>query len=300
MFRLPPFLKQGDKVAIVATARKIKKSDIQSFLDLIEEWGYDIVLGDSIDEECHQFAGTDNLRARDLQRFLDDPEIKAIICAKGGYGTVRMIDKLNFTAFNQNPKWISGFSDVTVIHNHVHRNQKVASIHSCLLSQFNSIDTASKTSLNDALCGSRLDYSFEEHPLNRNGEMDAIVTGGNLSILYSLTGSISEVDTNGKILLIEDLDEYLYHTDRMIQQLKRAGKLDNLHGLLVGSFTSMKDNDIPFGITAEEIIKQAVDAFDYPVLFNFPSGHGTTNLAVRLGQRMEVKKSEKGYTINQE
>lgn len=300
MFRLPPYLQSGDTVAIVATARKISKKDIQPFIDLISSWNLKVELGKTIGLADNQFAGTDAERAEDIQRYLDDASIKAIICARGGYGTVRIIDRLNFKSFKKSPKWICGFSDVTVLHNHLQQNEKTASIHCSMPIQIEINEAQCYSSLQNALFGKPLHYSFEKHYLNRNGNAVGKLIGGNLSMLYSLAGSETDIKTKNKILLIEDLDEYLYHTDRMMQQLKRSGKLKNLAALLVGTFSDMKDNDIPFGKTAEEIISDTVKEYNYPVIFNAPLGHGKLNVAVRMGQEIGIKANEKSIELTQD
>jgi muramoyltetrapeptide carboxypeptidase len=282
----PASLSKGDKVGIVASARKISKEDIAPSVELLKQWGLEVVLGKNLFNEYNQFAGTDEERAFDLQTMLDDESIKAIIIARGGYGTVRIIDKIDFTKFEKQPKWIVGYSDVTVLHSHIH-TLGIESLHATM--PINFLKNADATeSLRKALFGEELNYSVAPFPLNRGGEVKAPLVGGNLSLLYALMASASEIDTRGKILFIEDLDEYLYHVDRMMMTLKRAGKLTHLAGLVVGGMSDMKDNTIPFGKTAEELILDAVKEYNYPLCFNFTAGHIDKNMALFLGREVAL------------
>src|ERR1017187_6931867 len=267
----PKYLKTGDKIGIVACARKISREEIQSAIDILNSWGLEVVLGKNLFHADNQYSGTDKERAEDLQAMLDDPSIKAFISGRGGYGTIRIIDKIDFTQFKKRPKWIVGYSDITVLHSHIN-NLKIETLQATMPVNFTKNAEATE-SLRKALFGEKLNYAIETHPLNRKGNAQGIIVGRNLSLLYALTGSISDIDTKGKILFIEDLDEYLYHIDRMMINLKRSGKLGNLAGLVVGGMTGMKDNAIPFGKTAEEIILDAVKDYNFPVCFNFPAGH---------------------------
>ncbi|PKA83076.1 muramoyltetrapeptide carboxypeptidase [Ulvibacter sp. MAR_2010_11] len=285
----PPFLQKGDTVGIVSTARKISKEELQPFLQLLESWGLQAKLGISIEAEAHQFAGDDTLRAKDFQNMMDDASVKAIWCARGGYGTVRIIDRLNFSEFKKNPKWIVGYSDVTVLHSHVH-NFNIESVHANMAMEIDSKTEATRTSVRDALFGK--DFSIEyasEGKLNRNGTTSGMLVGGNLSLLYSLCGSSSAINTAGKILFIEDLDEYLYHIDRMMQNLKRNGYFENLKGLIVGGMSDMRDNTKPFGKSAEEIISETVSEYTFPLCFHLPAGHIQDNRALILGRMVDLK-----------
>lgn len=282
----PPYLKKGDKIGILATARKISKQDIEPAIAILKSLGLEVVLGKNLFRSDNQFSGTDEQRAADLQAMLDDPSIKAIISARGGYGTIRIVDKINFKKFKKQPKWVIGYSDITVLHSHIH-NMGIETLHATMPINFKKNKEATE-SLHRALFGKKLTYEFKAHPLNRKGEAKAEVIGGNLSLLYALAGSDSDIDTKEKILFIEDLDEYLYHIDRMMLNLKRSGKLKDLKGLIVGGMTDMKDNTIPFGKTAEEIILDAVKEYKYPVCFNFPAGHIDRNLALYLGRKIKL------------
>ncbi len=293
---IPPYLQKGSTVGIVATARKISLEEIQPAIQLLSDQGFTVETGKRMFGEENQFSGSDEERAADLQQMLDDPKVDAILCARGGYGTVRIIDKLDFTEFEKHPKWLCGYSDVTVLHAHINQNLGVCSMHSTMpinMQEMSSEHVAFR-SLIKALTGESLHYDFDAHQLNRSGVMEGEVVGGNLSILYSLLGSSSDIDTKGKILFIEDLDEYLYHIDRMMMNLKRNGKLTNLKGLLVGGMSDMNDNTIPFGKTAVEIIREAVEEYDYPVAFHFPAGHVADNRALVLGKKATIRIAESG------
>lgn len=279
----PDYLKTGDKVAIVSTARKIRLPEIEPAIALLESWGVEPVVGKTIGAEYRQFAGDDALRAGDFQNMLDRKDIKAIWCARGGYGTVRIIDALDFSGFKNNPKWVIGFSDITVLHSHLH-NIGFESLHGQMPLDITNKSEASKSTLRDALFGKWPEYEFASDERNRLGKASGKIIGGNLSMLYSLAGSPTAIDTKGKILFLEDLDEYLYHVDRMLQNLKRGGYFDQLSALVIGGMSDMKDNEIPFGKTAEEIILDAVSAYEFPVCFGFPAGHIKDNRAMYFGR----------------
>lgn len=281
----PPYLKAGDKVAITCPAKKLP-GDIKDAVKLLESWGLEVILGETVSASFHQYAGTDELRTKDLQRFLDDSSVKAIFAARGGYGTVRIIDALDFSGFVKNPKWVVGFSDITVLHNHIYANYQIQSIHGQMPLSIPDATKYSLETLRKALFGDRLVYSYESSPLNIQGKAQGILMGGNLSLLIALSGSVSEFDYQDKILFIEDVGEYLYSLDRMMWNLKRAGKLAALKGLIAGGFTGLKDNEIPFGKTAEEIICEHVKDYGYPVCFNFPAGHISDNHALVLGKEV--------------
>lgn len=257
-------------------------------IDLLRSWGLEVILGETVTASYHQFAGNDDLRARDMQRFLDDDSIKAIIAARGGYGTVRMIDKLDFSHFAKHPKWVVGFSDITVLHTHIHANYGVQTIHGQMPVNIKDGSAQSLETLRMALFGEEVIYEFKSNSINRPGQAIGQLIGGNLSLLVAISGSVSDMDYDGKILFIEDVGEYLYSIDRMMYNLKRAGKLTNLAGLIVGGFTEIKDNDIPFGQTAEEIIMAIVSEYDYPVCFDFPAGHIPDNRALVFGRTLNL------------
>ena len=287
----PYSLQQGDLVAIVTTARKIDRSAIQKAIELLERWGLNAVVGKTIGKADHQFGGTDADRVTDFQEAMDNDAVKAIWCARGGYGTVRIIDSLNFSKFLTNPKWVVGFSDVTALHSHIH-NLGTQTIHGLMPITVESSTPEALISLKNALFGKTVQHEVPCESKNKYGEGKGELVGGNLSMLYSLLGSASAIKTDGKILFIEDLDEYLYHVDRMMMNLKRNGYFNNLKGLIVGGMTKMNDNTIPFGKTAEEIIIDNIKEFDFPVCFNFPAGHLKDNRALIFGRdvQFEVKK----------
>lgn len=284
---LPDFLKKGDKIAITCPAKKLP-GPITDAVALLQLWGLEVVLGETVTASYHQFAGDDSLRARDMQRFIDDDSIKAIIAARGGYGTVRMIDKVDFSHFARHPKWLVGFSDITVLHAHLFTNYGTQSIHGQM--PVNIVDASAKSlqTLRKALFGHELSYRFNPHALNRSGQGTGILVGGNLSLLVSIAGSVSDLDYKGKILFIEDVGEYLYSIDRMVRSLKRAGKLQHLAGLIVGGFTDLKDNNTPFGQTVPEIIMETVKEYHYPVCFDFPAGHIADNCSLILGKTLNL------------
>jgi len=283
----PPYLKKGDKVAITCPAKKLP-SPMTDAVQLLESWGLEVVLGETVNASFHQFAGDDELRAKDMQRFIDDDSIKAIIAARGGYGTVRMIDKVDFSRFSQNPKWLVGFSDITVLHTHLFNNYHTQTIHGQMPVNIPDASAKSLQTLKRALFGEPLRYHFDSHHRNKSGIAEGILIGGNLSLLVAVSGSVSDINYEEKILFIEDVGEYLYSIDRMIRMLDRAGKLKNLKGLMVGGFTEMKDNDIPFGQTVSEIIMSVVEKYNYPVCFDFPAGHIPGNCSIVLGSRASL------------
>lgn len=299
----PPTLKKGDQVAIVAPSRKVSPEQMASTLKLLHSWDLSVVIPDNLYSEYNQFAGDDNTRTHMLQDVLDDSDIHAVICARGGYGSVRIIDNLDLSLFRKHPKWIIGYSDVTVLHSHLSIHTDIATLHATMPIDITSNCTdnvPSIASLHNCLFSTQNHISFNSFPLNRQGTASAPIVGGNLSILYSLCGSSSDIDTTNKILFIEDLDEYLYHIDRMMQNLKRTGKLDHLKGLVVGPMKDMHDNTIPFGLSAEEIIFDAVKDYDYPVCFNAPIGHiGTENHALFLGANTSLIVKDSGCEIHQ-
>jgi muramoyltetrapeptide carboxypeptidase len=293
----PKYLQKGDAVAIIATARKISLAEIQPAIELLISWGMKPIIGNTIGLEDNQFAGSENERVVDLQSFLDDKSIKAIWCARGGYGTVQLIDKLDFTEFEKNPKWIIGYSDITVLHSHIH-NLGIETLHATMPINVSTNTEKSLQSLKNVLFENQISYDFSANKLNKKGIVKGQLMGGNLSVLYSLLGSKSSINTHKKILFLEDLDEYLYHIDRMLQNLKRNGYFENLAGLIIGGMTKMNDNEIPFGKTAEEIILEIVKPFDFPVVFNVPFGHLDDNRALILGREIELISDEKSVNIN--
>ena len=286
--KIPPSLQKGDTIAILATARKNIDDNLKPTIDLLHRWGLKVVIGKSIGLDNNQLAGTDAQRAEDFQEQLDNPNIKAIWCVRGGYGTVRMVDLLDFTKFKQNPKWIVGFSDVTVMHSYLNKIN-IASIHGLMPVTVEKASPESIESLRKALFGESLKYEIPFEAANRLGTAKGEIVGGNLSILYSLMGSNAQIDCKGKILFMEDLDEYLYHIDRMMMALKRCGYFENLNGLIIGSMTKMKDNDIPWGKNANQIIEDVTKEYSFPILYNFPAGHIQNNSPLIFGKQVSLE-----------
>lgn len=288
----PSSLSSGSKVALVAPARKVTESDIAYAVEYIKEQGFVPVYDEQLFLSHNQFAGSDEERAAVMQRYLDAPDIDAIICVRGGYGTVRIIDRLNFDKFMQKPKWVVGYSDVTVLHAKL-QSLGVESLHATMPINFQDNTPQSLDSLFDALTGKSIIYEIETTAKSQQLTAKNQLVGGNISVLYSLLGSDIFPDTRGKILFLEDLDEYLYHIDRMMMAFERAGKFDAIKGLIVGGLTKMHDNTINFGQPAEEIIFDRVKDKNIPVIFNFPAGHIDDNRALILGRTTEIEIGEK-------
>lgn len=276
--KTPEYLKKGSKIALVTPARKIGRDEIAAAVKWIEEKDFEAVYDDRLFAEYHQLAGNDDFRASVLQEYLDRDDIDAILCVRGGYGTIRIVDKLDFTKFVKHPKWIVGYSDVTVLHAKM-QQLGYQSIHGTMAINFEKNTKEALETLYKALVGKHQTDGEFLATLGMTGQ----VVGGNLSVLYSMLGSDLFPETDGKVLFIEDLDEYLYHIDRMMMGLKRAGKLANLKALLVGAFTDMHDNTIPFGMTAKEIIFEKVKEYGYPVIWDYPAGHIDDNRTIIFG-----------------
>lgn len=270
------------RIAIVATARKVTFDEIKFAVDWLNANGFEAVYDDRLFAADHIFAGNDAFRASVIQEYLDCDDIDAIWLARGGYGSIRIIDLLDFTKFAQHPKYLIGFSDGTVFHGKMQR-LGFPSIHASMPYCFENKTAEAQQSLLDALSGKPLHYEFASHPLNRLGKAEGVMVGGNLSVLYGMSGSNSFPETDGKILFIEEVDEYIYHIDRMMRGLKRAGKLDQLKALVVGGLTDIHDNPEPFGQSVEEVIFDAVKEYAYPVCFGFPAGHFSDNRAIVFG-----------------
>ncbi len=290
MMQLPPFISAGDKVGIVAPARWVGKEDMEFFIGALEEEGWKAVTG-SIYSRHHQFSGSDEDRLRDLQQLLDDKEIKAVFCARGGYGTARLLDGIDLNEFARHPKWIAGFSDITALHSCILMKTGKAVLHSAMpytLRDAEGRDDSGLASLFGVLQGEFPHYKVSPDELNRSGSGRGILLGGNLSVLYSLTGTVYQVPTKGAILFLEEVDEYLYHIDRMMLNLRMSGMLEQLNGLIVGGMTDMHDNQVPYGKNACEIIREAVEPYEFPVCFGFPAGHQSPNLALVLGRDVDL------------
>ena len=294
----PEKINIGDKIGILSTARKISFKELNPAIEILESWGLKVVLGKFLFEEYNQFSGITSQRIADLQNMIDNEDIKAILCARGGYGTVQIIDKIDFSALNRNPKWIIGYSDITVLHSHLNQ-LGFATLHATMPINFSENTPESLESFKNAIFGKVNFIQTPPHNFNRIGRVEAEIIGGNLSILYSLLGSISDVNTDHKILFLEDLDEYLYHIDRMMINMKRNEKFQNLKGMVIGGMSDMNDNDIPFGKTAEEIVFEHVKEYDFPICFNFPAGHLDDNRGIRLGVSSVLDINENGVSLSQ-
>jgi muramoyltetrapeptide carboxypeptidase len=287
----PPYLKSGDRIGIVAPARKITPDVLKPCIELFESWGLIVVEGSHLYAEQNQFAGSDEQRRHDFQLMLDDADIRAVICARGGYGTIRILDGLRLDSFKMNPKWIVGFSDITILHSYFSVMLETPTIHAMMPVNYQPEqgETPSWQKLREMLSGELPVYELEGHRFNNSGIARGKVIGGNLSVLYSASATPYDIDTTGCILFIEDLDEYLYHIDRMMMNLKLSGKLDRLAGLVVGGMSDMRDNTVPFGKDALEIIAGYTLKMSYPVIFNFPAGHTETNMPLMFGKEAELK-----------
>lgn len=279
-------LKNGDAVAVISTARKVSPEEIDFAITKIKSWGLNVCLGKNLFKKKHQFAGSIKERIEDLQWALNDSDIKAVFFARGGYGSVHVVDYVDWQVFITNPKWLIGFSDITVFHSHVNQCFNTPTLHGAMPITYPQNTDMALKKIRDILFREKVSYEFEGHSFNKNGKVYSVVVGGNLSILYSLLGSKSQLNTDGKILFLEDLDEYLYHIDRMMQALKRAGMLENLSGLMIGGMNGMKDNTTPFGKTAEEIIRDVVSEYKYPMAFNISAGHINENLPLLFGENV--------------
>lgn len=286
MTKIPPYLKQGDTIGIVAPAGFMPFEKMQTCIDTLQEWGYAVKLGDTTHSASQNFfSGTDEERLADLQQMLDDKTVKAVFCARGGYGITRIIDRINFRQFIKRPKWIIGFSDISVLQAHLFSNYKIASLHAPMAAAFNDGEASNPfiQSLKNAIEGKPAEYTISVHQFNKLGEAKAELVGGNLCLLTHLIGTSSNIRTKRKILFLEDIGEQLYNIDRMFLQLKRSGKLDKLAGLIIGGFTDSKDTDRPFGRSVEEIIYNHVKEYKYPICFGFPVSHEKENYALKVG-----------------
>ncbi len=295
---LPPFLKAGDKVGLISTSNFTEKEYIDQLVRILEAWKLVPVLGKSIGPRSGSFAGSDKLRASDLQHMLDNEEIKAVLETMGGYGIARVIDQVDFTKFKYIPKWLVGYSDTTFLHCHVQGMLSTATIHATMAADLaDGYKSGSWESLRKALFGEPLSYHIKPHPLNREGKGDAMLVGGTISILCNAKGTKSEVNTNGKILFMEEVGEKHFRLDSYLTSLKSAGKFDYVRGLLVGHLTDIEEDDPPFGKTPEEIILDAVKEYDFPVCFGFPAGHSGVNKAMVFGAPVHMAVTAEGTTV---
>ena len=298
----PPYLKAGDTVAIVAPSGILKNRnrEVQQAVDLLKSWGLHAIVGEHVFSKANHFAGTDDQRCEDLQAAMDDPKISAIWCARGGYGTVRILDKIDYTKFKEDPKWVIGYSDITALHNQLH-NEGFESLHALmcvsLTEDLSEIQTSVDT-FKSALFGNPTDYTLEGTNYNREGEANGMLVGGNLTMLHTMLGSDESIDTSGKILFIEEIGEYKYHIDRMLQSMKRAGYFTNLKGLIVGDMTKLRKNTTLWGTSIEQLILDALAEYDFPIAFNMPAGHEDDNRALVLGKRIQLEVSKTKATIS--
>lgn len=295
MVTIPPYLEKGDTIGIVAPAGYMPVEKMQACIEILDHWGYNVEMGFTTHSpSLNYFSGTDAERLEDLQRMLDNKKIKAVLCARGGYGVSRIIDNLSFKKFKKNPKWLIGFSDITVLHAHLYTNYKIASLHAPMAAAFNEdgYNNPYIAYLRKALEGKKCSYECDGGPYNQQGVAEGELVGGNLALLSHLIGTPSDLPTKNRILFLEDIGEYLYNVDRMLLQLKRAGKLDKLAGLIIGGFTDNKDTERPFGKSVYEIIHEQVKEYGYPVCFGFPVSHDKENVALKIGVRYELSVKE--------
>jgi muramoyltetrapeptide carboxypeptidase len=292
MTKTPPYLKKGDTIAITCPAGYMPREKAETCIETIQQWGFEVMVGKTLGSKSkNYFSGNDETRLNELQAMLDDEGIKAILCGRGGYGISRIIDQIDFTRFKKNPKWIIGFSDITLLHAHINRNFKIATLHAPMAAAFNNGENKNEfiDSLHKALVGKKAKYACKADPFNKLGEAKGELIGGNLTLISHLIGTKSDINTKNKILFIEDIGELIYSTDRMLHQLKRSGKLTNLSGLIVGGFTDVKDTERPFGKKVKELIKDILQNYDYPVCFDFPVGHKKENYALKIGGDFQLK-----------
>ena len=298
---IPSYLKKGDTIGIICPAGFMRKQTVETCINTLKKWGYKVVIGNTVGNQFNYFSGTDEVRINDLQTMLDDANIKAILCGRGGYGISRIIDKIDFSKFKKNPKWVVGYSDVTLLHSHINKQFKIATLHAPMAAAFN--DNGYKNefvlSLQKAIKGNAINYKCNTHLLNKNGIATGELIGGNLCMLAHTMGTKSSYNFKNKILFLEDIGEYVYAIDRMLVQLNRNGIFENLAGLIVGSFTDIKDTNIPFGKNVYQIIEEQMAAYNFPVCYNFPVGHQTANYALKIGATYQLDVSSKKVTLKE-
>jgi len=284
MVEIPAYLDRGDTIGVVCPAGYMAMERVQQCLQILQAWGFKVKVGKTVGgNSTNYFSGTDKERLTDFQEMLDDDEVKAVLCARGGYGIGRIIEQIKFKKFAKRPKWIIGFSDVTVLHAHIYSNYKIATLHAPMAGAFNEGENEFVLSLRSALTGTSAKYEVKPHEFNKIGMASGELVGGNLALLTHICGTSSDIKTKNRILFLEDVGEYLYNVDRMLYQLKRNGKFDKLSGVIIGGFTENKDTDRPFGKTVFEIIHEIFQEFDYPICFGFPVSHGIENYALKIG-----------------
>ena len=302
MIKTPPYLKRGDTIGISCPAGFMAAEKAQTCIETLQSWGFEVMVGKTLGSASNNyFSATDEERRDELQAMLDDKHIDAILCGRGGYGMGRIIDELDFSKFKKHPKWIIGFSDITVLHAHLHSKLKIASLHAPMAAAFNDggFENEFIQSLHKTLLGKKGTYTCAAHPFNKKGTATGELVGGNLALLATIIGTASDINTKNKILFIEDIGEYIYSVDRMLYQLKRSGKLDKLAGLIIGGFADMKDTERPFGKTVYEAINDVIAAYDFPVCFDFPVSHNKENYALKVGCTYELKVGKTSITLKE-
>jgi muramoyltetrapeptide carboxypeptidase len=302
MTTIPAYLQKGDTIGITCPAGFMAAEKAQTCIDTLHEWGYNVMVGKTLgSNSTNYFSGTDEERVDEMQAMLDDDSINAILCGRGGYGLGRIIEQFDFEVFRKKPKWIIGFSDITVLHEHIYSNYKIATLHAPMAGAFNDegADSVYIRSLKNALEGKKVKYETAVHEYNRRGEAVGELVGGNLTMVAHLIGTSSDIKTKGRILFLEDTGELLYKTDRMLYQLKRSGKLQKLAGLIIGGFSDMTDTDRPFGKTVCEIIRDIVQEYDFPVCYNFPVSHNKENYALKVGVGYKLKVGKNKVTLEE-
>jgi len=302
MIKIPPYLKKGDTIGITCPAGYMAAEKAQTCIIVLQQWGYQVMVGKTLgSNSVNYFSATDDDRRDELQAMLDDKNINAILCGRGGYGVGRIIDELDFTLFKKNPKWIIGFSDITVLHSHIYTHLKIASLHAPMAAAFNDGEYKNEfiQSLQNTITGKKATYKTAAHEFNKTGIASGELVGGNLSLLAHLTGTPSDINTKNKILFIEDIGEYIYNIDRMLYQIKRSGKLNKLAGLIIGGFTDMKDTERSFGKTVYEVINDIIVEYNYPVCFGFPVSHGRENYALKVGGNYTLTVTKKTVRLSE-
>jgi muramoyltetrapeptide carboxypeptidase len=301
MIKIPPYLKKGDTIGIVCPSGTLSAKKAATCISTLEAWGYKVKIGKTLGTQHHYFSATDEARAADMQEMLDDKKVKSVLCGRGGYGMSRIIDLLDFKKFKKSPKWVIGFSDITLLHNHCTELLKTASLHAPMAAAFNNGGSSNEwvLSLKNALQGKKANYKAATHTLNRFGTATGKLVGGNLTLVAHAIGSASGLQTKNAILFLEDIGEYKYNIDRMMLQLKRSGMLKNLAGLIVGGFTQTKDSDPAFGATVYEIIQAAVADYAYPVCYDFPVSHDKENYALKHGAQYTLQVAAKKVSLRE-
>ena len=301
MIKIPPYLKKGDTIGIVCPSGTLSAKKAATCIETLEAWGYKVKIGKTLGTQHHYFSATDEARAADLQEMLDDKNVQAVLCGRGGYGMSRIIDLLDFKTFKKHPKWVIGFSDITLLHNHCTQALKIASLHAPMAGAFNNGQSNNEwvLSLKHALQGKKANYKAATHTYNKFGKATGKLVGGNLTLVAHAVGTVSGLQTKNAILFLEDIGEYKYNIDRMMLQLKRSGMLKNLAGLVVGGFTQTKDSDPAFGATVYQIIEAAVAAYNYPVCYDFPVSHDKENYAIKHGMEYALEVTAKKVNLKE-